>query len=292
MRIHQSDLSAWDRCAAQYGYRRAGWREDSNSALAYGSVMHHALLVLETLRAEGKPFEEAVKVATETFTHYWHPSNIEAICEPVPGDGWLPQQSWGILLQRGIDAVKQYADLIRYDDHELLALEFGFVVPIAGTWDDDLGEPHMLAGTIDRLAARHYSRKLACCVDDYKTGRDYKALRHNIQFTAYCYATTQREFWVGNAGEDGFGEERGNALFERFQGAGRRGTWINLRKFKFQDAGWREPRDYERFRLAVEQISMSIKADIFPLSISGENCKFCAFRNACGGIGLPTDDLT
>jgi hypothetical protein len=39
------------------------------------------------------------------------------------------------------------------------ATEFEFVVPIDGTWDDELGEPHVLAGAIDRLAVRHYLRK-------------------------------------------------------------------------------------------------------------------------------------
>lgn len=74
------------------------------------------------------------------------------------------------------------------------------MVPIDGTWDDELGEPHILAGAVDRLAVRHY-----------------------------CYASTKREFWVGWRGADGFGEERGSLLYERFVGAGRRGTWINLR---------------------------------------------------------------
>lgn len=38
------------------------------------------------------------------------------------------------------------ADLIRFDSHELLATEFPFIVPLPGTWDDELGEPHWLAG--------------------------------------------------------------------------------------------------------------------------------------------------
>lgn len=288
--VHQSMLSEWDRCAARVGYRRAGEHEDSNSAMAFGSVIHFALLALETLRAEGRPFEECVERAVQTFQHYWHPSNIEAICEPVPADGWIAGQSYGILLQRGAESIRQYADLIRYDDHELLGLEYGFVVPVLGTWDEELGQPHMLGGTIDRLAVRHYSRKLAVAVDDLKSGRDYKGLRYNLQFTAYCYATEQKVFWTGTpGGEDGFGEERGTQLYERFLGAGRRGTWINLRKFKFQDAGWRGPVDYERFRLAVEQITKSIQAEIFPLSLSGTNCQYCPHRNICGEVGIPDD---
>ncbi len=289
MLLHQSDLAAWNRCAAEYGYRRQGLRGETNSAAAYGSVMHHAIQVFERVRIE-EGFDVALQKALETFAHYWNPMNIEAICPPVPANGWLPRQGYSELLARGKDAIRKYADLIKFDDHELLATEFTFYVPVQGTWDNELNEPHYLAGSVDRLASRFYARALAVCVDDYKTGREYKYLRQNLQFTAYCYATTQREFWVGNGGEDGFGEERGNKLFERFMNAGRRGTWINMRTFKFQDAGWRGPKDYARLALAFDQIAMSIQADIFPLTLSGESCTYCSHRDVCGGTGVAPDD--
>jgi hypothetical protein len=287
--IHQSDLSAWARCPAQYGYRRAGWRDETNSAAAYGSVVHHALNTLERALHEKVPFEQALRSALETFVYYWNPLNIEAICPPVPNDGWLPRQGYSELRSRGIDAISKYADLIRYDDHELLATEYGFIVPIDGTWDYDLEQPHMLGGSIDRLATRHYKRQLTVAVDDWKTGKDYRFLRHNLQFTAYCYATTKLEFWTGDGKEDGFGFERGQELHQRFIDAPRRGTWINMRTFKFEDAGWRGEKDYARFALAVEQICMAVKADIFPLTINGEACTFCPYRNSCGGTGVASD---
>lgn len=301
MLLHQSDLAAYARCPAQYGYKRAGWPDKVNSASAYGSVVHHALHALERdlalARQDMDPhspeytraLREATERAVRTFVHYWNPLNIEAITEPVPPDGWLPRQGYNEMRQRGVDTIMKYADLIRYDDHELLGLEYGFVVPVPGTWDEDLGEPHLLGGSIDRLATRHYSRRLVVAVDDYKTGREQTYLRHNLQFTAYLMATTLPEFWTGYRGEDGFGQERGMELYERFRGAGRRGTWINLRTFKFQDAGWRGPKDYARFALAVDQLAAAVKADIFPLTISGEACKYCPFRDNCGGVGVPKD---
>lgn len=185
MLIHQSDLSALSRCAAQAGYRLKGMRSDTNSAAAYGSVMHSALHVLEQKRAEGVAFEDCVNLALEHFLWYWSPLHIESICDPVPADGWLPRQGYSELRARGVDAIRKYADLIRYDDHELLAIEYGFIVPIEGTWDDDLGRPHDLGGSVDRLAIRHYSRKAAIAVDDWKTGKEQARLRHNLQFTAY-----------------------------------------------------------------------------------------------------------
>lgn len=170
------------------------------------------------------------------------------------------------------------ADLIRFDDHELLGLEYGFQVPIDGTWDDDLGEPHYLAGSIDRLAIRHFSRRPAIACDDYKTGKKPVTLRYNLQFTAYLYATTKLEFWTGHRGEDGFGVERGTEIYERTKTWGRRGTWIDLRQFRFEDAGWRGPIDYSRFAVAVEQYAATVKADIFPLTLSGEVCKWGSAR--------------
>lgn len=291
MIFHQSDLSAWTRCPAEFGYRLAGLPDKSNSAAAYGSVMHYALATYERERVKniraGMGLKDAVleayRKAIETFVYYWHPAHIEAICPPVPPDGWLPRQNFSELRQRGLDSIKSYVDLMRYDEHEVLASEYEFLVDIAGTTDLLTGKPHQLAGSIDRLAARFYSRKLTLCIDDFKTGKEYRFLRHNLQFTAYCYATTRPEFW------DGF-EERADKLRERFEDAARRGTWINMRTFKLQDAGFRAAKDYERLKLAVSQIAMSIQNDIFPLSISGEACTYCSYRDICGSIGLADED--
>lgn len=291
MLIHFSDLSLLARCPAMLGYRRAGLPDQSNSASAFGSVMHHCIEAMERMvYADKVPIREAAQRAVETFAHYWHPMNIEAICEPVPPDGWLPKQGFMELRARGIDSIWKYADLMRYDDHEVLALEYGFNVPVDGTWDEDAGEPHRLVGTVDRLCVRFKKRKPMLCVDDLKTGKEYVRLRHNLQFTVYLYATTQIEFWVGSQGEDGFGKERGEELWKRFEGVERTANWVNLRKFAIQDAGTRGPIDFERLRLAVSQYAALVQADIFPLSISGENCEYCPYRRVCGGTGLAPDE--
>lgn len=287
--IHQSDLSSWMRCPTAFMYGKQGQPRRQTSALSYGSVIHHALETFERLRhTDGVKHAEAVEAAVQTFEHYWHPSNIEAICDPV--DLWLPRQGYSELRIKGADAIRTYCQLVKIDDHELLATEYGFSVPIFGTWDEDLQEPHTLNGTIDRLAVRYYTGRPVVAVDDYKSGKEYRFLRQNLQFTAYCYATTQPEFWTGAGGEDGFGPERGALLYERFKALARRGTWINMRTVKFQDAGWRGPDDYARFALAVEQIVASIRADIYPLSLSGETCQYCEFRDICAGVGVPAND--
>lgn len=68
---HQSDLAAMARCMAADGYARAGVPDQTNSAAAFGSVMHAALQVLERERATGTPFAQAVADAIETFVHFW-----------------------------------------------------------------------------------------------------------------------------------------------------------------------------------------------------------------------------
>lgn len=288
MLIHQSMLQSWNRCPARTGYELKGAPRQTTSAIAFGNVMHHCMHGLDRQVAEGVPLLDATNNALATFAHYWHPMNIEALTEPVPEDGWIRGQGYAILRQRGLDAIRKYADLLRFDKHQLLALEFSFVVPIDGTWDFELEEPHLLAGTIDRLAIRHFKRQPVLMADDFKTGRTKTYLRHDIQFTAYCYATTRKEFWVGYKHEEGF--EHGEDLFELYQDLPRRGTWIDLKNYKNVDAGWRGEQDYERFRMAVTQITSSIQADIFPLNISGENCQYCEYRGICGSTGLPADN--
>jgi hypothetical protein len=299
---HQSQLSSWADCPAQVGYEMSGLPTSQNSFMAFGSVMHNALEVLERMTAEARAkhkrgtdecwtaYLAAVESAVETFLFTWNPLNIEVICEPVPADGWAKGHGYSELRTKGVDSLRKYAEMLRYDDSELLATEYGFNVPIQGTWDEELGEPHRLGGSVDRLAARHVKAKLAVSCEDFKTGQIPPYLRHHLQFTAYCYATTQREFWVGDRGEDGFGIERGEELYQRFRAAGRHGLWISLKNFSYVDAGWRGPIDYDRFAIAITQLHASITADIFPLSISGSRCKYCAFRRSCAGTGIAPDE--
>lgn len=298
--VHQSDLQSWNRCPAEFAYDRQGYEGDTNSAIAFGTVIHYAMMVLETTR----DLDRAIK----TFLYYWHPLNIDQLTQPVPKDGWLPKQDYNSLRQRGCDALRAYADRTRHDDHELLALEMPFVVPVRGT-------PHYLAGTVDRLAARWHRRIETLNIDDYKSGKQKWNLRFNVQGHAYAYATMQPEFWTGtevtglkrpfrdelvDVTADGFasqGDERVQQLMERFgtgdvaKSAPRRFTWINLQQIRWIDGGYREQRDYDRFRLAVEQVTASIEAGIFPLRIDGETCTYCTYRHVCGGIGVPDGGL-
>jgi hypothetical protein len=147
--------------------------------------MHYVLLqVLERDLATGMGFDEALSRALETFAHYWLPINIEAITEPVPRDGWLPGNDYNTLRTKGLETIRRYADLLRFDHSTLLATEYSFMVPIDGTWDDELGEPHWLAGSVDRLAGSAYRGRPIVGIFDLKTGVQPKFLRQQVKCSA------------------------------------------------------------------------------------------------------------
>lgn len=294
--IHQSMITSWSRCPAAFGYEQAGAPQRQSSALAYGSVIHFALLeVFERVRhLDGVSIDDAVQQAIDSFEFYWNPLNIEAICAPV--DHWLPGQTRTDLLMRGEGDIRWYAEQVATRQATLsetvLATEYSFQVPIEGTFDEETGQPHILVGTIDRLGTV-FERKICVLeVGDVKSGKDYTGLRQNLQFSAYSYATTRPEFWYGWNGEDGFGDMADDlyARLGNLDTVPRRGRWISTKSRKWMDAGWRGPHDFRRFALAVEQIIASQKADIYPLNISGETCTYCQFRDSCAGVGVPDDD--
>lgn len=72
-----------------------------------------------------------------------------------PPTAGCPGQSYAELRGRGIAAIRAYSEVMDFDTFELLGQEYGFMVPIQGTWDYDLDEPHYLAGSVVRLGVRH-----------------------------------------------------------------------------------------------------------------------------------------
>lgn len=289
MRIRQSDLASYGRCAQQkklYDLARDGLvkRPSNLSRTVYGTVMHHAVQVMETQHAQGDA--RALAVAIATFVHYWNPENLPDLAEQHPElihgiDEWLPRDTYGGMRQRGIRALEDYFHgTLDGDPDPLLALELNFEVPI------DLGAnvgQHLVTGTVDRLALRRHTRKPYVSVEDFKTGRQPTYLRYHLQFTIYCWATTQPAFWR----EFPDGDER----CATYADWARRGRWIDLRENKLKDAGWRGEADYGRMFVALREYVRACEADVYPLTVTGETCLHCAFRDGtCGGIPVPDED--
>jgi len=302
MKIRQSDLASYARCARQVKLETLdiseGRRPDNLSATAFGTVIHHAAQVLEQLHHEGR--DDALERAVATFEHHWHHDNIETL---VPGgiDQWLPRQTYGGLLIRGRENLRTYHAALQHDAGRLLALELTFGVPIRLQWPDGSSEDHELTGTVDRLALRVTGRKPYLSVDDFKSGAKPTYLRHALQWTIYGWASLWPEFWA-HWEPDQLAliqdplRKRGLALY--FDDSGlpvipRRGRWIALRDaFGIHDCGWRTPADYARMRAALQQYIAAVRADIYPLAISGQTCTYCPFlySGRCSGVPHSKDD--
>lgn len=312
--VRQSDLDTFADCGLRKFYRDRA-RNDPNapqgnnlSATGFGTVIHYVLQNMEKWHNEGR--EDALEQALKTFRFYWHPDNMGLL--DVRIDTWIKRQTWGGLQERGLALIEAYWEMQRAADTQLLACEYKFAVPIKVN-----GRTHTLQGTIDRLEIAKAARVPVLQVSDYKTGRRPTYLRYNQQFSAYCFATSQPEFWRGwtEGGVDdpaAFDDETLGALERSFASwgynvhagqnaadpkageiyplASRRGRWIDLQAVKFTDAGWRNERDYARLHIAIDSYVRACESEVYPMDLSGETCTWCAFRQVCGGVALPPEE--
>ena len=288
MRIRQSSLSSYGRCAQQkklddLAGQGIGPRRSNLSRTVYGTVMHHALQTLESDYHAGSG--TALERAKSTFAYYWMPDNLPELAalgnaELVHGiDEWLPRDTYGGMRSRGLKALEDYYDLLTSDDGQLLALELFFEVPIDL---EEMGQ-HTLSGTVDRLAIRRFKAKPYLSIEDFKTGKQPPWLRYSVQWTVYSYAARHLEFW----------QPWGDQAEERWQtylGWAHRGTWIDIRLNKRVDAGWRSEQDYARLKVALKEYVKAVEADIYPLTLTGETCLYCPFKKTCGGVPVPDED--
>ena len=280
MQIRQSDLASFARCAQQKklaDQQRDGLLSqppEQLSMTAYGSVIHHAMHVLEKAHAQKIP--DPLGQAIATFEYYWDQRHIEAICPPVTI--WAARDTHQGYMRKGVAILRLYYEQLKKDTGKLLALEYSFTLPYLLD-----GVEHTIHGTIDRLSVRKGSQAFLN-IEDYKSGQDYISLRHNLQFTMYALATTYPAFW---------GQfEDGDQLYHRFRLIPRRGTWISLRAgVRRSDAGYRGPQDFARLEAAMREYVKAHERDVFPLNLKGDTCRFCPFQNGlCGGVPVPAED--
>lgn len=237
--------------------------DTAGSLTVLGSVWHYAVDVYET-------YDFDLNLAKRTFIHYWNnPGQLG-----LTVDFWHRRTTFMGLQQRGLDMLERYHELRPWQTGVRIGSEINFTVPI--------GE-HELTGTIDKLYVRPGQRKLT--VLDFKTGSHVpEALKFNLQFTAYCYATTVPEFWEQVPGfED---------AYEKYRHHAREGWWYHARNSKMFSAGYRAQRDYNRLEWAIIQMDKAIKNDVFPLTVSGTTCGYCPHIEICGTEVVGTSDET
>lgn len=303
-KISVSALSSWSRCPlAKFYDDRARYVQDAPqpkrlSATQFGSVMHVVLMQMDRAIHEGE--ENALEQAIRTFEHYWDPNNITAICERV--DTWIGKQTYGGLRDKGRTALRNLYEVLSREDVWRLAHEYHFAVPIIVN-----GRTHTLNGFVDRLSIKkHSNRRPYLCTDDWKSGKQHKNLRQHLQGTAYSYASTLPEFWLGwpdsGLGElEPFSSEAIGAIEEGFNAwgfklhrgsdselplASRRFRWGNVMDARFADGGWRSERDYARLALVVDGYVRAREVRAYSANTEGEVCGHCSHQTYCGGIGL------
>jgi hypothetical protein len=258
MLVRQSSIKQFGTCAKQYYYSNVlGLGEQQAGSLTVlGSVFHYAVDVYENYGYD-------IALAKKTFSYYWdHPEELGYTI-----DFWHRRTNKAGLKKRALSMLDRYHELRPWADGTLIGTEINFTVPIGD---------HELTGTIDKLWYRPGQKKVE--VIDFKTGAYVpEKLRYNIQFTAYCYATERPEFWEQVDNKDFSGG------YEMFVGWQRAGWWYHARNNKMFNAGNRGVDDYKRLSLAIEEMDKAIKADVYPLDYSGENCGWCAFADGiCG----------
>lgn len=265
MKVSPSRLGVFGTCANQYKYQYVLELEgEQTGALTFlGTAFHFALDVYEQ-------YDYDLDLAVRTFRHYWN--NPEDLGEKI--DWYPPRTSHQGLEDQGITMLERYHEMSPWKGGELVSTEVRFEVPIGD---------HTLRGVIDKLFWRPQVKELQ--VIDFKTGvRVPKRLRYNLQFTAYLYATTRPEFWEQVPGWEDFWPTAWNAK--------RIGQWYHARNNKMLNAGYRDESDYRRLLLAVEQMDKAITHNIYPLTIEGEACGWCSWREDCGTeVDSPNIDL-
>jgi hypothetical protein len=268
VRVRQSQLKVFGDCANQYRYSYVlGLGGDASGSLTVlGSVWHYAVDVYET-------YDHDINLAKRTFIYYW--SNPNELGLKI--DFWHRSTTFMGLQKRGLDMLDRYHELSPWKTGIRVGSEVRFVVPIGD---------HELEGTIDKIWVRKGQKKLS--VVDFKTGAMVpEALRYNQQFSAYCYATTQPEFWVNVPGfEDGH---------KRFAHYKRDGWWYHARNNKMFNAGFREQVDYDRLQWAIIQMDLAVKNDVFPLTVTGATCGYCSHVEICGtevSLALQANDAS
>lgn len=266
--LRQSDLSSWGKCPLMYKWQHIDKvpRLQSGS-LTFGTIVHDVVMHME--------ISQDVDAAVARFVELWIDPTLLGAEYKI--DYYVRGTNWKKYLEEGQRMIRDWWEIIKWESDVVLAREYEFDVPI--------GDGHILHGTIDKLALRHHPKHgRLLLISDYKTNSKtptYEWLADNLQFTAYAYATTQPEFWTNLP--------NGAHLAQDTAHLPRRGEWVSLKGPRRLDAGERDQVQYNRLIMAANGLADSVAMRIFVPNISGENCRWCEFRENCGLPPVPDD---
>lgn len=258
MQFRQSTIKLFTQCSLRYRFQDQGAPREQSSAMSFGTAIHDAVMQMELA------YDPQVGI-----------DRFEAIWQHLPDfdldyDYLIPRYTHSSYTELGYKILRDWWQLIQWESDIVLAREHPFEVSI--------GDGNTLAGTADKVALRpQKDGSYSVLISDYKTGskqptRDY--LAHDVQFSSYCYASTQPEFWATIP--------NGPKIYAEMIDAPREGEWVQLRTTKRISAGFRTQMHYSRLAYAIDQIEQSIALGIFVPDLSGETCEYCEFRKICG----------
>lgn len=264
MRLSASRMGTFMRCPLQGKFKYIdGLPEAQNAAATFGSCVHHAL--------QKYALDHDVDGAVAAFTETW--KNPDLLGRGI--DYWPPRTTYMGYMTKGIEALRAYHEQQKWEKRTFLAAEHGFLVPFGD---------HELVGYVDLLEIAGGPRgKKAVTITDYKTSSKapfIPALKVNIQFTVYDYASRQPEFWLGNG--DGFPPmDNGDYWWEMTKDLPRQNIWYALMQQKPFDAGERDENDYMRLYRVANEIQRAIDYGVFVPDISGDSCSWCPYTVPC-----------
>lgn len=271
MRVSASKMNTWMRCPLQAKFHYVDKLPTrSSSASVFGNCVHSAMEFFANCRDREKTIEWFLKCWDD-------PSTIGLTIEY-----WNKRQSFGSLRERGQMLLNGYFERFEREDRRIIAVEHPFKVAF--------GE-HEITGYVDLLEYRRSGRgKNQLRITDYKTGKKpwSDALRNNIQFTAYYYASMQPEFWIGYPGDSEFpGLPDGAALYEEFKRAPRQVIWWSLPTDEEINAGERTQADFNRMYQCVSEMDKAMTYGVYVPCISGDTCTMCDYTQECG-VEIPS----
>lgn len=266
MRLSASRLNTWMTCPMQAKFQYVDrLPRQQHAAATFGSCVHKALEVYGNSAGD-------LDRALATFKDWWENPDQHGIEPQVwPKSG----KSFGSYMKNGIEAITAYHEQMKWHQRTVIATEHPFLVPF-GDFD--------LTGYIDLLeVVKNKKGNEVVKITDFKTNARapyINALRLNVQFTIYDYASRQKEFWTG-ANADFPGVPNGEWWWSMAADLPRENIWYGLMQKRPYDAGERTEPDYLRLYRVAKEVERALEHEVYVPNISGDSCGFCSFTAAC-----------
>lgn len=266
-----SQLRTFSACPLQWSFHYLDKvPQQQSGAASYGTVMHYVIEQID----RGLKHEEAKLL----FERLWkEPERLG-----VKPDYFPYRTSYDTYRKKGLLTIDGYREMRMWGKPRVIAHEYPFRV--------SLGE-HEIRGVIDRIEIRKTGQGEALCVTDLKTAAKRPTkfdLRTDIQFTAYMYATLQKQFWTGIEGSPTYlGFADGEELYEHFKDVRRVGVYLMLGESCAElDVGDRGDMDYGQLYRLISEVDNAVQKRVFVPRIGADTCSNCDYFDRCS-IDIP-----